>query len=629
MWNNIDAILPKVSKPGRYTGGEWNSVVKDWKTVDLKVALAFPDVYEVGMSNLGLTILYDLLNSRENVAAERVFAPWPDLEEIMRISGIPLFSLESKTPIAEFDLIGFSLGYELNYTNVLNMLDLANIPIRAIERGQDQPLIIAGGSCTLNAEPMADFIDLFVLGDGEDSLDRIADLFLEERERTGGGRPDKEEFLRKAMRITGVYVPRFYDIAYHGDGTIARIIPCRPEVPSPVVRSIIPDMRPSVTRPILPYLETIHDRAAVEIQRGCTRACRFCQAGIIYRPLRERPKQEVLDSVEAILKNTGHQELSLVSLSSSDYSDIAGLVSDLVSCYREPRLNVSLPSLRIDSFSVELAEQIQRGKKTSFTFAPEAGTQRLRDVINKGVTEEDLLRSAETAFSMGWQAVKLYFMIGLPTETDEDVEGIVDLVQKVRIVGRKHAGSKASVRVSVATFVPKSHTPFQWSAQIDEASLANRQEILKRGLRGGGVTLSWHDLKVSQLEAMLARGDRRLGMAIEAAWKLGCKFDAWSEYFHFDKWRQALSESGLDLSFYAHRERPLAEITPWHHLSSGVSQAYLRWEYRKATEASSTADCRTDRCSSCGLQKIIPECRQHQERDLDALRSRKADSATT
>ncbi|MBI2863278.1 MAG: TIGR03960 family B12-binding radical SAM protein [Chloroflexi bacterium] len=628
MWESIDAILPTVSKPGRYAGGEWNSIAKDWKDADLKVALAYPDVYEVGMSNLGLAILYDLLNRRENVLAERVFAPWPDMETAMRGSDLPLFSLETKNPLSAFDIVGFSLGYELTYTNVLNMLDLAGIPIRSAERTQEHPLIIAGGSCVLNAEPMSEFVDLFVLGDGEDALDRLANLYIRERGQAAPGRPDKDDFLRRAVEIPGIYVPRYYDVEYHEDGTVAQILPW-PNCPSQIVRSIIAALRPSVTRPIVPFLETIHDRAAVEIQRGCTRACRFCQAGTIYRPLRERPKEEVLAAIRDILKNTGYQEVSLVSLSSSDYPDIAGLVGDLLSCYGSQRLNVSLPSLRIDSFSVELAEEIQRGKKTSFTFAPEAGTQRLRDVINKGVTEEDLLRSVETAFQLGWQGIKLYFMIGLPTETDEDVEGIVHLVRKVRDVGKRHAGSRASVRVSVATFVPKAHTPFQWTAQIDETLLARRQEILRRGLRGGGVSLSWHDPKVSRLEATLARGDRRLGSVIEAAWRLGCKFDAWSEHFDFDKWRLAFAECGLDPAFYAHRQRPLDEVTPWSHLSSGLSPAYLRSEYRRAAAATGTGDCRVDECNNCGLQKSIPACGERHRSQLATIRGRKVERAAT
>jgi radical SAM family uncharacterized protein len=593
----LDRVLPKVAKPGRYTGHEWNSVVKDWDEVKVKVALAYPDVYEVGMSNLGLMILYDILNREEGVLAERVYAPWIDMEKAMRRVGIPLYSLESRHPLADFDIIGFSLQYELNYTNVLNMLDLAGLSPLAAERNEADPLIIGGGSCTYNAEPLADFFDLFVIGEGEEVLLELVRAYREFR-------VSKADFLREAAKIDGIYVPSLYDVRYHNDGTVAAVEPSVPEAKPRVRKRVVDSLPPAPTRLVVPYVEVIHDRAMIEIQRGCTQGCRFCQAGFIYRPPRERPLEEVLETVENIVKETGYEEVALVSLSSTDHSQIEPLVRELTTRYQYPPLAVSLPSLRIDSFSVELAEMFQGRRKTGLTFAPEAGSQRLRNVINKNVTEDDLLRTAEAAYSSGWRRIKLYFMVGLPTETLEDVAAIVDLVKKVRAIGQRHQGKRAQVNVSLATFVPKAFTPFQWLSLADEEGLKERQELLRRGLREPGISFSWHDPRTTLLEAALSRGDRRLGQVIHRAWRLGARFDAWDELFDESLWWQAFAEVGLDPNFYARRERPLDEVFPWDHIDVGVRKEFLVEEYQRSIRGETTIDCR-EGCIDCGVSEIF------------------------
>ena len=604
---NLDHILPRVTRPARYTGGEWNSITKDWDAIDVKMALAYPDLYEIGMSNLGLAILYDIVNREPNVLVERVYAPWVDMEAEMRKSAIPLFSLESKRPLKDFDIIGFSLGYELTYTNVLNMLDLAGIPVRSAQRDESHPLIIAGGSCALNAEPMAEFIDLFVLGEGEEVLLELLETF---RHWKLDGAREKLELLRQMASITGIYVPSLYQVDYHDDGTISKISPTSPGLSSSIKRRILTKLPPAVTRPVIPYIATIHDRAAIEIQRGCTRGCRFCQAGIIYRPLRERPKEEILLAVEELLRNCGYNELSLLSLSTSDYSNIDSLVSTLSSRYQEQNLKLSLPSLRIDSFSLRLMDAITSRRKTGLTFAPEAGSERLRRVINKGISDDDVLQTLETAAEHFWSSVKLYFMLGLPTETPDDIESIAELVHKSVAARRKPGGRAPHLKVSVSAFVPKAHTPFQWVAQPTEEELNTRIDSLRLGLKKSGLRLSWQDPRMSMLEGVLARGDRRLSQVIYNAWRLGATFDSWSELFNYEKWGRAFHECGLDPAFFANRQRPLAEVLPWSHIDVGVNTTFLKREYQRSLQGTDTLDCRFSHCAACGLERYHPACQK-------------------
>ena len=602
---NLDDILHKVTRPGRYTGGEWNSIVKDWNATPIKIALSYPDIYEIGMSNIALPILYDLFNRQPDVLAERVFAPWVDMEKVMREGGIPLFSLESRRPLKDFDIIGFSLGYELTYTNVLNMLDLAQIPVLAAERDEIHPLVIAGGGCVLNPEPMAAFIDLFVIGDGEEVALELLDSY---REWKKAGGASKKDFLRRAAIIPGIYVPGLYHAEYHPDGLFKSLTPTIPEAKPRIQRRIVAKLPPPVTNQVVPYIEAVHDRGAIEILRGCSRGCRFCQAGIIYRPVRERPKEEVLKAAGEIVGHCGYDVISLVSLNTSDYAGIDGLVTTLAA--QHPNLALSLPSLRISRFSVRLMGSLPARSRTGLTLAPEAGSERLRRIINKNLTEEEFLETASVAFERGWTGLKLYFMLGLPTETDEDVAEIIRLVEKIRSVGKQTSGKVPSLRVSAATFVPKPHTPFQWAAQEDEKQLNARQEILRLGLRRLGAKLSWQDPKASLLEAVISRGDRRLGTAIHHAWKLGARFDAWNEHFNYENWRCAFAESGLEPAFYAQRERAFDERLPWAHIDLGVSTAFLKKEYRSAIEEKETPDCRYDDCNSCGLQRWHPDCQQ-------------------
>ena len=597
-------ILHQVAKPARYTGGEWNSIVKDWDKTALKFVLCYPDLYEIGMSNMALPILYDLLNSQPDVLAERVYAPWTDMEAAMRTAGIPLLSLESKHQLKDFDIIGFSLDYELTYTNVLNILHLAQIPVLSSERNDSHPIVIAGGSCCLNPEPMSDFIDFFVIGEGEEVLLELLDSFRDWKGRAAS----KKELLRQVAAIPGIYVPSLYQVEYQADGLVKSITPTAAEAEPIIQRRLVTKLPPPVTRPVVPYIEVVHDRGAVEIQRGCTRGCRFCQAGVIYRPVRQRPQQEVLQAVGELIANCGYNVVSLVSLSTSDYSHIEELVDSLAHHYHN--LALSLPSLRIDSFSVRLMESLPSRRKTGLTFAPEAGSERLRRIINKSTPEDEILETTAAAFARGWKSLKLYFMLGLPTETMDDIEGIVQLVAKIRSSGRRTKGGMPQIRVSLSTFIPKPHTPFQWAAQESEQQLSAKHELLKLGLRRKGSRISWQDPEVSLLEAALSRGDRRLGEVIYRAWKLGSTFDAWNERFNYQNWLRAFEQSGLEPSFYAQRERPLDELLPWAHIDAGVTPAFLKREYQRAIEGKETPDCRYQSCNACGLERWQPDCQQ-------------------
>jgi len=601
---DIEGLLPRVTKPARYTGGELNSVRKDWDAASARLALIYPDVYEVGMSNLGLQILYDLVNREADLLAERSYCPWTDMEALMRDRVVPLFSLESRRPLADFDLLGISLSLELIYTNVLNALDLAGLPLLAAERDDRHPVVMAGGSGCYNPEPMAPFFDLMVVGDGEEVLLELMHLVARLREECGlaGSRMPKQRFLREAARVEGVYVPSLYRLE---DGSM---VPIEAGVPVAVKARRIAELGPSPSRPIVPFVEAVHDRAMVEVQRGCTRGCRFCQAGILYRPVRERPAAEVLRNAEEVIANTGYGELSLVSLSTSDYSGVETVIGTMAEDYPARRIKVSLPSLRVDSFSVKLAHGLKGAYGGGLTFAPEAGTQRLRDVINKGVSQEEIEGAVEAAFAHGWHSVKLYFMIGLPTETAEDLEGIARLAYRARDIGRRHAGSRTKVKISVGAFIPKPHAPFQWCGQEPHGRIREKLTKLQRTIRGPGLSLSWHEPESSVLEAALARGGWRTADVILRAWGLGCRFDAWAEQFSFERWSEAFALEGMDIHTEAERAFPLDGPLPWDHISTGVDRRFLVEEHRRAMRAELSPDCREGRCLGCGVRQSYGGC---------------------
>ncbi len=624
-----DEVLARVARPARYLDGEPGAVHKDHAAVAVRFALAYPDVYEVGMSNLGLRLLYHYLNRREDTVAERVFSPWTDMEAEMRRSGLRLFALESGAPVAAFDFLGISLQYELTYTNVLGLLDLSGLALRAADRRPGDPLVIGGGPCAFNPEPLAPFFDLFLLGEAEEALGELVDAYLAWGRAAGpgpGGRPrsaaERFDLLAAlATRVPGVYVPEFYDVTYREDGTVRAVKPRRPGIPDRVVKRVVADLDacPLPPDPVMPFVETVHDRAVVEVMRGCTRGCRFCQAGMIYRPVRERGREEVLETARRILAGTGYEEVSLTSLSTCDWGPVADAVRELITEHGRKGVGLSLSSLRTDTFAVDLASKIQEVRKTGLTFAPEAGTPRLRAVINKGVTGQDLVEAAGAAFGAGWDRLKLYYMVGLPTETDEDLEGIVGQVAEVQEVyesrgeGKMVARRPLALTVSLATFVPKAHTPFQWEPQVTLAEAERRLHLVRRGLsrggggsggrrrRRGGIKVDWHNPAMSRIEAVLARGDRRLADAVEEAWRRGARFDGWTELFRPDLWDAAFQARGLDPAFYANRLRPEDEVFPWDHLSPGVEKAFLSRERERALAAEPTPDCRWAGCPGCGV----------------------------
>ena len=603
MDKRLERILPRVQKPARYVGGEYNEVRKDPQEVDFRFAFCFPDTYEIGMSNLGYRILYGILNDMPGVWCQRAFAPWGDMEEEMRAAGIPLYALESGDPVRDFDIIGFSVGYEMAYTAILNMLDLAGVPLRGEDRPGLTPLVIAGGTAMYNAEPVADFIDMALIGEGEDLLPEVVNLCR--RAKAEGW--DKPRLLRAAAQIQGVYVPSLYDVAYNSDCTIAAITP-KDGAPAKVVKRVVHDMDRAYypAKTIVPSTEIVHDRVTLEVFRGCIRGCRFCQAGYVYRPVRCRSKDLLVRYGQEAVADSGYQEMTLSSLSTSDYPDLVALCDGLEPLCERDHVNLSLPSLRADNFSMELMQRLQKGRKAGLTFAPEAGTQRLRDAINKNLTEEDLHQSLRTAFSGGWNAVKLYFMLGLPTETDEDVLAIAEMANHVMHTWREYASNKSrGVRITVSTswFVPKPFTAFQWEPQISREEYERRVKLLREAITAKAVTYNWHDGDTSFLEAVLARGDRRLGRVLERVHQKGGRLDAWSDYFSLDRWMEAFAECGIDPAFYANRERAREEILPWSMISCYVSDDYL-WRQRElAYQSVTTPDCRT-RCSGCGANVV-------------------------
>ncbi len=603
-----DDILMKIEKPARYIGGEVNAVVKDLQNVDIRFAMCFPDVYEIGMSHLGIQILYDMFNRRDDVWCERVYSPWVDLDKVMREEKIPLFALESQDPVRDFDFLGITIQYEMCYTNILQVLDLACIPLHAKDRTEEDPIVIGGGPCAYNPEPIAEYFDMFYIGEGETVYDELLDTYKENK-KNGGSRMD---FLEKACQIDGIYVPMFYDVTYHEDGTIDQFFPVNKHAPSVIHKQVVMDVTNTTypQAPIVPYIKVTQDRVVLEVQRGCIRGCRFCQAGMLYRPTRERDVETLKQYAYNMLKNTGHEEISLSSLSTSDYSELKELVTFLIDNFKNKGINISLPSLRIDAFSLDVMSQVQDIRKSSLTFAPEAGSQRMRNVINKGLTEEDIISGAGQAFEGGWNKVKLYFMLGLPTETEEDMEAIAVLADKVARryyeIPKDQRNGKCQITASSSFFIPKPFTPFQWAPMLNHEDYIERAAIVKHAflnqLNKKSLRYNWHDAEVSVLEGVFARGDRKIASVIEEAYRMGCIYDSWSEQFDNDKWMRAFDNTGIEIGFYNLRERGEDEVFPWDFIDIGVTKKFLRREWDRAMKGEVTPNCRMQ-CSGCGVAK--------------------------